>query len=74
VKNQSSSMTTGGKFDISIFLATTTGGSPTTTNSAWTAESVDEDSWTDNMPGETVTWNQYTGLTYTQAFPSDQPS
>jgi hypothetical protein len=70
VKNQSSSMTTGGKFDISIFLSTTTGGSPTTTNSAWTAESVDEDSWTDNMPGETITWNQYTGLSYTQAFPN----
>jgi hypothetical protein len=71
VNNTSSSMTSGGKFDISIFLSTTTGSSPTTTNSAWTAEAVNSTTWAEEMTGEGVTWQQYTGLTYTQAYPGN---
>jgi hypothetical protein len=71
VNNTSSTITPGGKFDISIFLSTTTGSSPSTTNSGWTAESVDATSWGQDMTGEGLTWQQYTGLSYTTAFPGN---
>jgi hypothetical protein len=77
ITNTSSSNTAGGPFDISLFLVTTTGNTPSTTNSGWTAETVNASSWTQYM-GSTyyyrLTWQQFTGLTYTQAFPSDPAS
>jgi hypothetical protein len=71
VNDNSTTFTPGGKFDIALFLSTTTGNTPTTTNANWTAESVDSTAWATDMTGESLTWQQYTGLTYTQAFPSD---
>jgi hypothetical protein len=60
-------------FDISVFLSTTTGSSPTTTNADWTAEALNANLWVAPMgfPDQTtdVTWAEYTGLSYTQAFP-----
>jgi hypothetical protein len=70
VNDNSTTFTAGGKFDIALFLSTTTGNTPTTTNANWTAESVDSTAWATDMTGESLTWQQYTGLTYTQAFPS----
>jgi len=58
-------------FDITLFAVATTGSDPTTTNSKWSAESVDATSWDQDMTGESLTWQQYTGLTYGQAFPLD---
>jgi hypothetical protein len=62
-------------FDISVFLSTTTGGTPTTTNADWSTEAINATDWTESMGFPAVsepanpTWQQYTGLTYTQAFP-----
>jgi hypothetical protein len=64
-------------FDISIFLSTTTGNTPTTTNANWTAEVVNATSWTQGMGVSYVypySWQTYTGKTYTQAFPSNPTS
>jgi hypothetical protein len=63
--------------DIAVFVSTTTGSSPSTTNTGWYAVSLDAAMWVQSM-GEPEpilnstlpTWQQYTGLTYTQAFPS----
>lgn len=73
VNNTSTTFSPGGKFDISLFLATTNGANPTTTDTGWNAEAVNATDWTlpmgasENFP---LTWQQYTGLSYTQAFPS----
>lgn len=66
-------------FDITLFLSTTTGSNPTTTNTDWNSEVVDADNWTQpmqNVDGTTFpwTWQQYTSLTYTQAFPPSPAS
>ena len=62
-------------FDISVFTSTTTGSSPTTTNADWTAEALNANLWVAPMgfPNQTseVTWQQYTGMTYTQAYPAN---
>jgi len=76
VNNTSTAFTPGGRFDISLFLSTTTGSTPTTTNSNWIAQSVNATSWTQTMGGISesdprVSWQTYTGLTYTQAFPGN---
>jgi hypothetical protein len=71
VNNTSTDSTPGGKFDIALFVSTTTGNTPTTTNANWTAEAMSSGAWTTNMTGESLNWQQYTGLTYTQAFPAD---
>jgi hypothetical protein len=61
--------------DISVFLSTTTGSGPTTTNSGWYAESLNAGAWVQSM-GEATgdfslpTWQQYTGMTYTQVYPN----
>jgi hypothetical protein len=77
VNNTSSDASPGGKFDFSIFLSTTTGSSPTTTNSNWTSEVINATDWTESMGFPAVsepanpTWQQYTGMTYTQVCPFD---
>jgi hypothetical protein len=69
--------TTSPEFDVSVFLSTTTGSTPTTTNSDWSTEAINATDWTESMGYPAVsepplpTWQQYTGMTYTQAFPSD---
>jgi MYXO-CTERM domain-containing protein len=63
-------------FDVSVLLSTTTGSDPITTNAGWYAESLNAGAWDATM-GEATgdfslpTWQQYTGLTYTQAFPGN---
>ena len=63
-------------FDITLLVVSTTNAtpSPTTTNLNWTAESLSASTWTQTMGGGAVsllTWQQYTGMTYVQAFPTD---
>jgi hypothetical protein len=50
-----------GGFDIGLFLSTTTGDTPTTTNSTWTAESVTAGTWGSPMGTSLASWQQYTG-------------
>jgi hypothetical protein len=63
--------------DISVFLSTTTGSAPTTTNADWTAEALNDNLWDASMGFPAVsepanpTWQQYTGMTYMQAFPNN---
>ena len=63
-------------FDIAIILSTTTGGSPTTTNANWTAEALNANLWDAPMGFPAIseptnpTWAAYTGLSYTQAYPT----
>jgi hypothetical protein len=57
--------------EIALFAITTTGDTPTTTNSTWTAESVTAGTWGSPMGTSLASWQQYTGLSYTQAFPSN---
>jgi hypothetical protein len=76
VSNTSSAASAGGKFDIALLAVTTTGSNPTTTNTGWEAESLNAGAWVQSMGEPTgdfslPTWQQYTGLTYTQAFPSN---
>jgi hypothetical protein len=77
VNNTSSSASPGGRFDISLFVATTTGSNPSVQN-GWIAESLNATTWNQSMgivfnPQllNFPSWQQYTGLTYTQAFPSN---
>jgi hypothetical protein len=61
---------TGTPFDIALLLVTTNGSNPSTTNADWSAEAVNATSWDQDMENEGLTWQQYTGLSYTQAFPN----
>jgi hypothetical protein len=76
MSNNSSSMSPGGPFDIGLLAVSTTGDSPSTSNGAWIAQSLNAGSWGEPM-GEPLgytdfpTWQQYTGLSYTEAFPDD---
>ena len=72
VVNNSSGL--GLPFDIDAFAVASTGGSPSTTNPGWSAVSVDASSWLQSMGGTLTSWLDYTGETYTQAFPQDPAS
>jgi hypothetical protein len=70
------SQTTAHPFDITAFAVSTisSNSAPTTTNANWTAMAITPAIWqdvpmdfpTDHLP----TWQQYTGMTFVQAFPS----
>jgi hypothetical protein len=63
-------------FAISAFAVTTTGSNPSTSNANWTAQALNASLWTQPMGGNVnnLTWQQYTGLTYLQAYPEDPTS
>jgi hypothetical protein len=74
---QNNSQTTDQSFDITYFLASSTSTSTnpnTTTVSGWIADTISPASWQlVPMGGPDTglpTWQQYTGLTYDQAYPS----
>jgi hypothetical protein len=60
-------------FDIAAFAITTTGNSPTTTNTGWIAQALNSTTWSSGpMGGDiagNISWQQYTGMTWNQAFP-----
>jgi PEP-CTERM motif-containing protein len=62
-------------FDITLFVASTISSNPTptTSNLNWIAQSLTASSWTQVMGGVStlLTWQQYTGMTFTQVFPSN---
>jgi hypothetical protein len=58
-------------FNIDAFVVETTGGNPSTTNPGWSAEVLDASSWLQSMGGTLSSWLDYTGKSYTQAFPND---
>ena len=61
-------------FNIDAFAVESTGGSPSTTNPGWSAVSLNASSWLQSMGGTLTSWLDYTGETYTQAFPQDPAS
>jgi hypothetical protein len=61
-------------FNIDAFAVESTGGSPSTTNPGWSAVAVDASSWSQSMGGALPSWLDYTGESYTQAFPQDPAS
>ena len=76
VNNTSSLTTAGGPFNITLLVVTTTGTNPNTQEPGWNAESLNAVAWDQSMgfdfvDTEVPTWQQYTGLSYTQAFPTD---
>jgi hypothetical protein len=61
-------------FDITLLVVSTTSATPlpSTSNSAWIAQFLTSLDWTQAMGGGASTlptWQQYTGLTFAQAFP-----
>ena len=63
-------------FDITYLLVSTTSTTPYayTPNSGWTAQAISATSWSAQPMGGVsgnLSWQQYTGLTYNQAFPTD---
>jgi len=77
VNNTSSSTTSGGRITITLFAVSTTGSNPDTEN-GWIAQSLNAATRDQSMgivlnPEHLnyLTWQQYTGLSYTQAFPGD---
>ena len=63
-------------FDITLVVVSTTSvtPNPTTSNLDWIAESLSASTWTQAMPTTTspgLSWQQYTGTTYVQAFPDN---
>ncbi len=74
VLNQSQLSAT--QFDISAFTIATTGIGPTTTNLNWSSQALNSNSWSSiamggTNPNEPLTWQQYTGMTWNQAFPNN---
>jgi hypothetical protein len=73
VLNQSQLTST--PFDIAAFAITTTGNTPTTTNPGWIAQALNSNTWSSAPMGGDIagnlSWQQYTGMTWNQAFPSD---
>ncbi len=74
VLNQSQLSST--QFDIAAFAITTTGNTPTTSNAGWIAQSINSNTWSSAPMGGDIagnlSWQQYTGKTWNQAFPSNQ--
>jgi hypothetical protein len=63
-------------FDITAFVVSTTSANPnpSTSNLNWIAQSLSASTWTQAMGGGASTlpsWQQYSGLTYVQAYPSN---
>jgi hypothetical protein len=58
-------------FNIDAFAVESTGGNPSTTNPGWSAEALDASSWLQSMGGTFPSWLDYTGESYTQAFPKN---
>ena len=63
-------------FDITMLVVSTTSANPnpSTSNLNWIAESLSASTWTQAMGGGVSTlpsWQQYTGMSYTLAFPGD---
>ncbi len=62
------------QFDIAAFAITTTGNTPTTSNAGWIAQALDSNTWSSVPMGLDIagnlSWQQYTGMTWNQAFPS----
>ena len=62
------------QFDIAAFAITTTGNTPTTTNVGWIAQALNSNTWSSAPMGGDIagnlSWQQYTGMTWNQAFPS----
>jgi hypothetical protein len=81
VINSSSSATQGGPFDISLFVASTTGSDPSA-NNGWVSESLNATTWgqsmgVDHFASYSVnlpSWQSYTGLSFAQAFPTNPVS
>ena len=74
VLNQSQMTAT--PFDISAFAVATTGTAPSNSDPNWTAQALNSASWSSmpmggTNPNEPLTWQQYTGMTWNQAVPSD---
>ena len=75
---QNLSGSTAQPFDITLFAVSTTGNSPTTTAAGWNAQALTPADWVTRMDlsaGGTIpifgaTWQEYTGLTWAQAFPA----
>jgi hypothetical protein len=68
------SQTTAHPFDITLLVVSTTSTTPNpfTSNLNWIAESLSASTWTQAMGGGAstlLTWQQYTGMTYVQAYP-----
>jgi hypothetical protein len=73
VLNQSQMTAT--PFDISAFAVATTGTAPSNSDPNWTAQALNSASWSSmpmggTNPNEPLTWQQYTGMTWNQAFPT----
>jgi hypothetical protein len=66
-----SSSGSGLPFNVDAFAVESTGGNPSTTNPGWSAEALDASSWLQSMGGTLSSWLDYTGETYTQAFPKN---
>jgi hypothetical protein len=69
------SQLTSTQFDIAAFAITTTGNTPTTTNVGWIAQALNSNTWSSVPMGGDIagnlSWQQYTGMTWNQAFPSN---
>lgn len=61
-------------FNFTIFASSTTGNTPSTTDTGWNAVALDATLWAEPITTGVPSWQQYTGLSYTQAFPSDPAS